>query len=180
MASIPVLADKGITVWLLDGKPEDPFEPTASEINAGEDISCVLGRDFSVGSGTPQTTDDGPLCQGAGIQVPTAENYEATVSAIRRFIPGTRQIHVEDDFFFQLAKEFGATYWIAVRDGGKDPRIDPNAEEGDEVSVYEIMSGGAGRASDRSGYQKNVLHSFVQQAYEYGWVGGTAPTVPSP
>ena len=178
MVSIPVLADKGITVWWLDGKPTDPFAPTAEDIN-GQNIECVLGRDFNIGSTTPQTTDDGPLCQGAGVQVPTGTLWAATMSAIRKYDPTTRQIHVADDAFYQAAKELGSELWIAVRDGGKNPLIDPDAEEGDEVSIYRVLFGQAGRSSDRAGYQKRQLYPFVQEAFEDVWVGGTEP-VPTP
>lgn len=175
MAGVRVLADKGISVWMLDGKPEDPEAPTVEEINDGDHIDCVVGTDFSVGSGTPNNTTDGPLCRGMEQQVPTSSTYESTITALRFYDKETRQIHVESDFFFQAVKEFGSTIWIAVRDGGKDPRKEPDAEDGDEVSIYELISGGAGRASDRSGYQKRVIHVEVSDAYEDKWVGGEPP-----
>lgn len=179
MAGVRVLADKGISVWMLDGKPEDPEAPTAEEINDGDHIDCVVGTDFNVGAGSPNTTNDGPLCRGMEQQVPTSATYDATISALRFYNRDTGQIDVESDFFFQAVKEFGSVIWIAVRDGGKDPRLEPDAEDGDEISIYEITSGGAGRASDRSGYQKRVIHAEVSDAYEDKWVGGEPPTAAS-
>lgn len=177
MAGVRLLADKGISAWLIE-KPADPSKAVAEEINAGQQIACVVGTDFTIGSGTPNTTEDGPLCSGLGNQIPTSKTLEATISALRFFDKNTKQIHVESDFFFQAVKEFGTEFWIAVRDGGKDPRIEPDVVEGDEVSIYHLISGGAGRAADRAGYQKRQIHATVADAYEDLWVDGTAP-VPS-
>ncbi|HEY4536435.1 MAG TPA: hypothetical protein VIG71_10790 [Enteractinococcus sp.] len=174
MAGVRLLADKGTTAWLIE-KPADPSKAVSTEINAGQDISCVVAADFNIGAGAPQTTDDGALCEGANRQVPTAATHEATINAIRFYDPETRQVHVEDDFFFQAVKEFGTEFWVAVRDGGKDPREFPDAVEGDEVSIYKLISGGAGRAADRAGYQKRQIHVTVSDAYEDLWVDEAAP-----
>lgn len=178
MTGVRVLADKGISVWLMD-EPTDPSKAVATEINAGQDIACVVSPDFNIGAGTPTTSEDGSLCEGANRQVPTAATHEATINALRFYDKDTLQVHVESDFFFQAVKEFGTEFWVAVRDGGKDPRKFPDAVEGDEVSIYKLISGGAGRATDRSGYQKRQIHVTVADAYEDLWVDETAP-VPSP
>ena len=175
MAGVRLLADKGTTAWLLPALPEDPENPTVEEVNAGQDISCVVAADFNIGAGAPTTTEDGALCEGANRQVPTAATHEATINAIRFYNPETRQVDVESDFFFQAVKEFGSEVVVAVRDGGKDPRKFPEAVAGDEISVYSLISGGAGRAADRTGYQKRLIHVTVQDAYEDKWVGGEAP-----
>jgi len=80
---------------------------------------------------------------------------------------------VEEDFVFQAFKEFGSEVWVALRDGGKEHTEE--AEEGDEVSIYKLIAGGMGRASDTAGWQKREAHVTVADGFEDKWVGGTPP-----
>ena len=165
-----MLADAKKTLWLLEELPAEPSEPTAVEINAGQNASCTVGKDgFNLGAGTPTTTSDGALCDEGDLQVPTSKTYEAAMNIYRFFDPQTGQIDPEEDFFFQAAKEFGSELIVAYRDGGK--KYDADAEDGDEVSIYVLTAGGMGRATDTGGYTKRVAHFTVTRAFEDVLVG---------
>src|SRR5699024_12456951 len=72
-----MLADAKKTIWLLEELPADPNNPTAAEINAGQNASCAVGKDgFNLGAGAPTTTADGALCDEGDLQVPTSKRSE--------------------------------------------------------------------------------------------------------
>lgn len=160
-----MLADAKKTIWLLEELPEDPNNPTAAEINAGQNASCAVGKDgFNLGAGAPTTTADGALCDEGDLQVPTSKTYEAAMNVYRFFDPDTGQIDPAEDFFFQALKEFGSEVIVAYRDGGKP--YNAEAEDGDEVSIYVLTAGGMGRATDTGGYTKRTAHVTVTRAFE--------------
>ena len=160
-----MLADAKQTLWLLDEMPEDPKKPTAVEINAGQDISCVIGKaGFNLGSGTSNKQADTPLCTEGETQVPTSKTYEVAMNIYRYYDPETGQIDKTEDFFFQAVKEFGSEVIVALRDGGKAHTED--AEAGDEVSIYKLVAGGMGRSTDGGGYSKRVADFSVVEAHE--------------
>ncbi len=169
-----MLADKKRTLWILEGKPEDPNAPTAEEINGGQNASCSIGNaGFSIGASAPNVENDGSLCEGASAETPTSKTYDASMNIYRFYEPGTKQIDVEEDFVFQAFKEFGSEVWVALRDGGKGHTEE--AVDGDEVSIYKLTAGGMGRASDTAGWQKREAHVTVAEGFEDVWVGGEAP-----
>ncbi|HLS02592.1 MAG TPA: hypothetical protein VK054_11545 [Beutenbergiaceae bacterium] len=160
-----MLADAKQTLWLLDEMPEDPKNPTAAEINAGQDISCVIGKaGFNLGSGTSNKEADTPLCTEGETQVPTSKTYEVAMNIYRYFDADTGQIDPAEDFFFQAVKEFGSEVVVALRDGGKAHTED--ADAGDEVSLYRLISGGMGRSTDGGGYSKRVADFSVVEGHE--------------
>lgn len=159
-----MLADGNDTLWVLDTLPADPEAPTATEINAGENASCVVGKSgFVLGAGAPTTASDAPLCTEGEMQIPVSKTYEATMN-VYRFFDESGQIDPTDDFFFDALREFGSEVILAYRDGGKKHTED--AAEDDEISIYKVISGGMGRATDRSGYSKRVAHVSVTEAWE--------------
>lgn len=168
-----MLADAKDTLWVLDEWPSDPPEP--EEINAGENVSCsVAKQNFNIGPTTPTTTADTPLCEQGEMQIPTSPQYSATFDIYRFFNPVTGQLDVEGDQLAQRFKEFGASVVVAYRAGGKD-HTQP-AAEGDEISVYELISGQLGGATDRAGWSKRPVQASVARAMQDVWVGGSAPT----
>lgn len=178
-----VLADKRIKLaWLLDDEPANTDAPTAAELNensnggttGGFDLSCIIATaGFNLGMSGINTAPDGGLCEGNDVQVPTGKQFAADMSAYR-FYDENGQVDVEEDAFFQAAKVPGATLYVAVRRGGKLASED--FADGDEVSIYKLVSGGAGPSSDREGWEKRTLYFTVQQAWEDVWVGGNPPS----
>lgn len=169
-----MLADKKRTLWVLDEWPEDVDNVDAVTLNEAENASCVVGNSgFTLGAGSPNTENDGALCEGDSAETPTSQTYEASMNVFRFYDHDTGQIIVEEDFLFQALKEFGSTVVLALRDGGKEH--DKEAEDGDEVSFYEVTSGGMGRPTDTTGWQKREAHLTVNRAAEDKWVGGVAP-----
>lgn len=160
-----MLADAKQTLWLLDSMPADPDAPTVAEINAGQDISCVVGKaGFNLGSGTSNKGADTALCTEGETQVPVSKTYEVAMNIYRHFDADTGQIDPVEDFFFQAVKEFGSEVIVAFRDGGKE-HTEP-AAEGDEVSIYRLVAGGMGRSTDTGGYSKRVADFSVTEAHE--------------
>src|SRR5699024_2723354 len=169
-----MLADARKTLWLLDTLPEDPRNPDASELNAGENASCSVGKaGFNLGAGAPNTESDGALCDEGDLQTPTSKTYEAAMNVYRFYDPETGQIDDEEDFLFQALKDFGSEVILALRDGGK--MYDADAESGDEVSIYVLTAGGMGRSTDTGGYQKRVAHVTVTRAFEDVIVASETP-----
>lgn len=159
-----MLADGKDTLWVLPSLPSDPTKPTKAEINGGDDASCSVGKaGFVLGAGSPNTTTDGGLCDEGEMQIPTSKTYEASMNVFR-FFDNQGQIDGTADFLFDALREFGSEVILAYRDGGK--KHTEQADEDDEVSIYKVISGGMGRATDRSGYSKRVAHISVVQAWE--------------
>lgn len=173
-----MLADKKTTFTVLEDLPEDVNAATAEELNAGQNGSCLVGAaGFYLGAEAPSTTNDGALCEGQEVSVPTAAQHGGSMSVYRFFDKDSKQINIEEDWLFQAVKEFGSVIIAAIRDG-KDH--DEEYEDGDEYSLYEITVGGAGREADRAGYIKRPLHISVRALAEDRWVGGTPPAAPGP
>ena len=172
--AVKTLADGHQRVVILAARPADPEAPTVTELKAGIDASCrLLKSDYRISAAASDTIADAELCSTTNAQAFGAGNYEATFTSFRYFDPAKPgKYDPEGDEVFQALKEKGATVYIAERESGKD--FKEPWEEGDEVSVYELLLDNPTKPSDQGGYVKRTHVPAVQNAWEYGTVAPAA------
>ena len=72
--------------WVPEGGFEDPANPTAAEINAGENISCAIVTGFTLNPTDSDTDDTRSICDEGNVANPTWDNYEANLTFFRTTI----------------------------------------------------------------------------------------------
>lgn len=76
MAGIRVLADEHIKFTILTAKPANPAAPTAAELNAGIDASClVLADNFQWSAADSERVGERALCEATAAESPGIGNY---------------------------------------------------------------------------------------------------------
>lgn len=129
-----VLADGKTKFTILTTAPADPAAPTATELNAGIDLSCkVLSEGFEFGPTDSETVDEAALCdEGAAVSFGRS-NYSAAFTLWRYFLEAGGA-DPDEDAGFAAVKAKGATLYGYTR------RTDKKATE-DWASVDEIRFG---------------------------------------
>lgn len=162
------LADQKIRLTWLTTKPVDPTAPTATELEAGVDLSCsIMKSDYQLGATGDQTISEAALCEpGAGNDM-GATDYAGTVTVFR-MLDDEGKADLEEDTGFQALKVKGTKGWLVEREG---PRYDVAWADGQEVETYEVTTGSVQKPSDRSaGYIKRTIPMGVQNAWTSGVV----------
>lgn len=165
MADAPrTLADGKIKLVVLAAKPKDMKAPTATELNAGKDISCRITKaDYRLSATGSETIDGTALCDEATVNVFGASNYEGSLTPFRYFNPEKPGQHdTEGDYAFQAFKEKGVTLYLAERDTGK--KHDAPFEEGDEVSVFEVIPDNWQKVSETGGFSRRLIPLSITKA----------------
>lgn len=127
--------------------------PTATELNAGLDIQCLVAmNNFSLGATGENTIDDPALCSGSNDQAPGKTTYEAQME-FYRFDQD------EEDIAYTTFADKGIGGYL-VRRIGKDHR-DPYVA-GDKVAVYQVITGTPRPLSPSGGYEKFMLAFYPQ------------------
>ena len=81
MAGIRVLADEHIKFTILTAKPANPAAPTAAELNAGLDASClVLADNFQWSAADSERVGERALCEATAAESPGIGNYNRNVN----------------------------------------------------------------------------------------------------
>lgn len=95
--------------------------PTATELNAGKDISCaVLDSDANW---TPTASDrfnEKPACTKGNSQALGASNYDLALTFLREFLEAGGADVTGDDSGYQAVRVKGTTSWIYLRESDKD------------------------------------------------------------
>ena len=75
--------DLGVTrlTWVTD--ITDPAAPTAAELTAGVDLSCVMVTSYEVRADTSDTVSEKAVCETANADTPTAKNYMGNLVLFR-------------------------------------------------------------------------------------------------
>ena len=151
-------------VSLLTTAPVDPGAPTATELNAGIDISDFVPRsNFSWTATDPATENDSPISAEFDAEVPVAKTYELRLGLYRIFLPAGG-FDATNEAAFEAVKEMGSTVWVYAR------RMDKLSDEAwaatDEVYLGgEVTSGGA--KSVDGGYQKYEINFYPVDMYDF-------------
>lgn len=176
------LADGKTKLAILATKPADPKAPTITELEAGIEASCrILSNDYNVGPTSSETIDEKPLCVEGNVQVPGPSNYTAEFSAFRYFDEltgkaeeggaGTGDEAEIGDAVFQAVKQKGTRLWLVERETSLEST--KPWTEGDEVSVYEVLTDNPQKPGDSGGYIKRRIVTLVQDAWLNGEVAGS-------
>lgn len=129
-----------VTVWWVPSTPgiADIDNPTAAEINAGTNISCAIVDPYTLGWTDRDTDDSASICDDSNVETPTRKNYEGDLTFFR-------DADLDDVVsVFNIAATLFKTplqQGYLVQRIGKNPNTDPMAATGDEVSVFEFLSG---------------------------------------
>lgn len=129
-----VAADGKKKFTLLLEKPAGRI-PTATELNAGQDISCaVLDSDANWTNAASDRFNEKPACTKGNSQALGASNYDTALTFLREYLDGPGGADVEGaDKGYQAVRVKGSTVWIYMRETAKD-----SGEEwapGDEIHL---------------------------------------------
>ena len=175
MPGVKTLADGRIALVALTTKPVDMSAPTLTEITAGKHLECqIMKSDYKLGSTGSSTVQEQEMCKTGDGNAPGPASYEGSLTVFRYLDPATGKPAAggEDDDAWELLKTPGTHLWIIEREG---PKKEIPFASGDEVAVYEILTGHPTKPDDRfSGYIKRTVTLFVQDADEDATVAAGA------
>lgn len=151
MANEVKMLPPNISIWWVP-IPEGIADidcPTAAEINAGVNISCALTADLTLGWTERDTDDTGGLCDDANVSNPTKKNFEGTLNFfLDRDLGDANPLSV-----YNVALDLFKTplqNGYLVQRIGKHPRRDPEAVDGDYITVFKMISGDPNILNDSS------------------------------
>jgi hypothetical protein len=77
--------DLGVTrlTWVTDLTA--PATPDPAELNAGEDLSCLMVTSYEVRADTSDTVSEKAVCETANSDTPTAQNYMGNLVLFRQW-----------------------------------------------------------------------------------------------
>lgn len=134
MAAVRVLASEHIKFTILTTAPVNPAAPTAAELNAGIDASClVFFDDFVWTSADSDTVGERALCESTAAESFTQANYDLKLTAWRQFDSTTGAPHATADALFQAMKVRGTELYGYVRRTGK--KFSDAWASGDEIQL---------------------------------------------
>lgn len=110
--------------------------PTATELNAGQDISCaVLDADANWTNTASDRFNEKAACQKGNSQALGASNYDTALTFLREYLdaPDGGPDVTELDKGYQAVKVKGTTVWIYLRETDKDSTAPWAA--GDEIHL---------------------------------------------
>lgn len=120
------------TIWVV---PENgivnPEAPKATEINAGENISCAIVRGYTLNPTDSDTDDSASICDTGNVANRLYDNYEGELTMFRE-----GDVSDTDSVFniaFELFKEPDSRVWIVRRLGKRNTVA---ATTGDEVELF--------------------------------------------
>lgn len=166
-----VLADGKIKFTLLTTEPVDPAAPTATELNAGIDLSCkVLSSDFNWSATDSDKIAEKALCDEGNSNAIGASNYSVGFTLWRYYL-AEGGVDATEDAGFAAVQDKGATLWGYAR------RTDVAATEdwatGDEVYLGgEFTTDTPQVPGDAGGWLKWRVPGEMQRAWPFITVAG--------
>lgn len=151
------LADGHVKLTILLDEPVNPAAPTATELNAGIDVSCaVLASDFTWSAGDSDKIAERALCDTNNKNAIGASNFTAGLTLFRYFDESTGAVDETEDEAFQALKAKGTTVWGYVRENGK--LATAAWASGDEIALgLEVLTDNPQRPSNAGGYIKRRI-----------------------
>lgn len=120
------------TIWFVpEAGVANPLAPTATEINAGTNISCAITRGYTLNPTDSDTDDTASICDTGNVQNRLFDNYEAELTFFRdaNIADGTSVFNVA----FNLFKNPDVRGWLYRRLGKKSTQA---AVAGDLVEGF--------------------------------------------
>lgn len=150
-------------IAILTTEPEDPANPTVTELNAGIDAAAnILESDWVFGATASERISEPSVADEVATNTLGVGNYEAGMTIFRHFDNTTKNAHATEDALFAAAKVKGTRLWIYSRKTAKKS-TDAWAAD-DEIRL------GAEVITDtpqdlKGGYIKNRVELEVQKAW---------------
>jgi hypothetical protein len=158
-----------VTVWWVPLAPgiEDIDAPSAAEINAGTNISCAIVDPYTLGWTDRDTDDSASICDDSNVETPTRKNYEGNLSLFRDadLTDATSVFNIAVELF-KVPLQAG----YLVQRVGKNPNDFPMAADGDEVSVFQFLSGDPNIVKDNNAPVQAQIRFYAQGRSSNGLV----------
>lgn len=147
-----VLADGKTKFTIVTTKPADPAAPTATELNAGFDLSDdVLSSDFTFGAVDSDKVAEKALGASGNANAIGASNFQAAFTLWRKFATAGG-FDAADEAGWAAVKEKGSTVWAYAR------QMDKEASEpwaaADEIYLGAELTTDTPQRTDGSGFIK--------------------------
>ena len=160
-----VLADGKTKFTILTTKPVNPAAPTATELNAGIDLSCdILSSDFTWGATDSDKIAEKALCDEGNANAIGASNYAGGFTLWRKFATGGGFDETAETGWAAL-KEKGSTLYGYARQSDKDA-TDAWAAT-DEIYLGAEFITDTPQRTDGSGFIKYRLPVEIQKGYPF-------------
>lgn len=165
-----VLADGKTKFTVVTTAPENPAAPTATELNAGIDLSCdILSSDFTWTATASDTVDEKALCATGNSTVFGSSNYDLGITLWRQFDSSTGAPDTENEAGWAALKEKGTTVWAYARETGKDSTEDWAAD--DEIYLGGEVVTDLPTRTDGTGFIKRRIVLGAQRMHDNIEVG---------
>lgn len=159
-----VLADGKTKFTILTTAPADPASPTATELNAGVDLSCdILASDFTWGAADSDKIAEKALCDSGNSNAIGASNYTAGLTLWRKFaVAGGPD--AEAELGWAALKEKGAEVYAYARETDKEASED--WASGDEIYLGGKVITDTPQRTDGTGFLKRRIPMEPQRMYD--------------
>jgi hypothetical protein len=160
-----VLADGKTKFTVLVTKPANPSAPTATELNAGIDLSCdILSSDFNWSATDSDKIAEKALCDEGNANAIGASNYTAGFTLWRKFATAGG-FDATAEAGWEAVKEKGTTLYGYARQMDKDATDDWAAS--DEIYLGAEFITDTPQRTDGSGFIKYRVGAEVQRGYPF-------------
>ena len=160
-----VLADGKTKFSVLTTKPVNPAAPTATELNAGIDLSQdVLSSDFTFGAVDSDKIAEKALGDEGNANAIGASNYQAGFTLWRKFATAGGFDATAETGWAAL-KEKGTTLWAYARQMDKDASETWAAT--DEIYLGAELITDTPQRTDGTGFIKYRIPAEVQRGYPF-------------
>jgi hypothetical protein len=167
-----VLADGKTKFTILTTKPANPAAPTATELNAGIDLSQdVLSSDFTFGAVDSDKVAEKALGDEGNANAIGASNYQVGFTLWRKFATAGGFDETAETGWAAV-KEKGATLWGYARQMDKDASEDWAAA--DEFYLGAEFTTDTPQRTDGTGFIKYRIPGEPQKGYPFGEVAAGA------
>ena len=165
MAGVRVLADGKTKFTILTTAPANPAAPTATELNAGIDLSCkVVASDFNWTATDSEKVNEPALCDDANSNSLGTSNYSAAFSLWRYFLVGGGA-DPTDDAGFEAVKTKGTTLWGYARMTDKEATAAWAST--DEIYLGAEFTTDTPQQPQGGGWQKFRVPCEVQRGWDF-------------
>lgn len=160
-----VLADGKTKFTILTTKPVNPAAPTATELNAGIDLSDdVLTSDFSFGATDSDKVAEKALGSSGNANAIGASNYQAGFTLWRKFA-SNGGFDATDETGWAAVKVKGSTVWAYARQMDKDASAAWAST--DEIYLGAEITTDTPQRTDGTGFIKYRIPCEVQNGWPF-------------
>ena len=160
-----VLADGKTKFTILTTAPANPAAPTATELNAGVDLSCdILSSDFTFGATDSDRIAEKALCDEGNANAIGASNYSAGLTLWRKFATAGGFDEAGETGWAAL-KEKGTTLYAIARQTDKEATEAWAAA--DEIYLAAEFTTDTPQRTDGTGFIKYRIPTEVQTGYPF-------------